>query len=155
MTRWGLALLLTLAGCSSSSKSAAPKGDASTASGLPDGALVYQDALPACHWPSSVSASRTFLACANCFSSTGGMCSIGVGDNATDCQSCGACVMACEPDQYAVVDEGWDESSYADAGVVNQTLPAGCVGALPVMANYLENDPTSTVSFIVNCCPCQ
>ena len=62
--------------------------------------------------------------------------------------------MACEPDQYAVVDEGWDESRTRTPGR-QPDLPAGCVGALPIMANYLENDPTSTVSFIVNCCPCQ
>ncbi len=151
MTRLWLALLLTIAGCSAASHTA----DSGT-TGLPDGALVYAGQLPACNLPASLNgASRTFLACAGCFASTGGSCSIGVADNATDCQSCGPCVMACRPDQYAVLtgDESLDPDE--DAGAVTPTLPAGCGGALPVMENFLDNYETSGGTWTVTCCPCQ
>lgn len=165
MLRRGLALLVTVAACGGSSQATAPKSDASAprkdvstvdaaAPGLPDGALVYVFPLPECQWPSGLSASRTFLACAGCFTHTyGGGCSIGVGDNATDCQSCGPCVMACDPDQFAVVSQSGP--FFWDAGDLNQTLPAGCVGELPIMQSFLDNYHTSIGIWTVTCCPCQ
>jgi hypothetical protein len=118
----------------------------STASGLPDGALVFTGELPACNVPTNVhGASRTFLACAGCFASSGGACSTGAADNATDCQSCGSCVMGCSPNQYAVVNEGGGR----------QTLPAGCGGDLPVMQSFLDHYAPAEGPPSVSCCPCQ
>ncbi len=158
--------VLLAAGCSSQTAAGvAPQKDAGKpgatatnagATGLPDGALVFTGQLPACNLPSTLSgASRTFLACADCFTHAGSMCSIGVADNAADCQSCGPCVMACKPDQYAVLTGDESLSSDADADVVAPTLPAGCGGALPIMANYIANDSTSGSTWTVSCCPCQ
>jgi len=142
-----VAVVLLLAACSSQGGAGASPPDAGkTNSGLPGGALVFTGELPTCTVPANPNgASRTFLACAGCFASSGGACSIGVADNATDCQSCGSCVMACEPNQYAVVNEGGGA----------KTLPAGCGGDLPVMQSFLDDDATSGGTWTVSCCPCQ
>ncbi len=145
MIRTATSLLLLLAGCSSQSAGqstgVAAQPDAA-GSGLPDGALVYTGELPTCTVPDG--ASRTFLACADCFEPEGDVCSVGGADNATDCQSCGACVMACEPNEYALVNVP-----------MGQTLPKGCGAALPVMRNYLENAAIEGSGFTITCCPCE
>lgn len=144
-----VAIVVLFAACSSQSAAGVDAGKTavtSADSGLPDGALVFTGKLPACTVPASVNgAARTFLACADCFAPSGGTCSIGVADNATDCQSCGACVMACEPDEYAVLSE--------EGG--GETLPAGCGADLPVMQRFLEDYAASGGSFVVRCCPCE
>ena len=145
MTRELAFVALLLVGCSS-------QADSGTR-GLPDGALVFTGQLPACNVPASLNkAGRTFLACADCFEQTGSMCSIGIGDTATDCQSCGPCVMACEPDQYAVVSQSG--SPPWDAGNVRQTLPPGCGGDLPAMQNFLDHHYTTGGIWTITCCPC-
>lgn len=107
-------------------------------SGHPDGAPVFTGPLPAC--TASMSGSRTLLACAGCFQSGYGACSTG----AADCQFCGACVMACAPDDYAVYGDGHESGP-----------PAGCQEPLPVMEHFLlYKDDSAEGPPVVYCCPC-
>jgi hypothetical protein len=80
MTRELAFIVLLLAGCSSQTAAGPTSQKDAEATGLPDGALVITGQLPACNWPASLdsSASRTFLACADCFTHAGSQCSIGV-----------------------------------------------------------------------------
>jgi len=146
---------------------------------LPDGAAYEPSKLPACTWPSNIiptvpdgGIAGGFVARAWTYS-TGCLpryrmelgCLVGAGSSCTDPNAYvpggfGACVKACEPDEYIIGTTRWFGGPYVngpppDADVAYPQLPSGChpppSSFLDVYSNIATAEPYPTIT----CCPCQ
>lgn len=177
--------LLFLACCSARSEISTSAHDASTSpppdasKAKPDSSLVDAGPLPACHWPASLDpanvpdgslalwgVSRTYVACGDSVLDGGAWEVFGGSDSSTSVSVGGPpstfpeCLMACEPDQYAV--SQCDGSNFLgncpppDASVVYPSLPSGC--GKPTSTFTKEEQKwgnTSEGPTAVTCCPCE
>jgi hypothetical protein len=108
---------------------------------------------------------RTELACGDSVLDGGTWGVLGLSDSATSIAINGVtanvaeCLMACEPDQYAVSE--CDPADFGalcfpvDAAVVWPPLPSGCGQLLPLFTKVEQTSDTSEGYPIVHCCPCE